>query len=91
MKYYRILLLILREETGECHVVFPSVTFQNPEEGGKTSETSVLNKKIDIMFSFLNFGLPHQNPLNLEYREGLDKMRTLVCQPKATKSCVFKR
>ena len=38
MKNCRILLLPLREEIeGECHTALLSLTFQNPEEGGKKS------------------------------------------------------
>ena len=30
-----------RKDRGECRIGFPSLTFQNPEEGGIASETSV--------------------------------------------------
>ena len=48
MKYHILLLLLpLREETEECHIEFPSVTFQNPEEGGnKPQKPRFMNKKI---------------------------------------------
>ena len=36
-----------RGDRGECHIEFPSVTFQNPEEGGNTPpKRRFMNKKI---------------------------------------------
>ena len=52
MKNCTIVLLPATErgDRGECHVIFPSVTFQNPEEGEK-KPLSGLNKKIEIILS----------------------------------------
>ena len=38
---------------GECHIEFPSVTFQNPKEGGnKPPKRRFMNKKIDLIIFF---------------------------------------
>ena len=49
-KLYYIVTATERGDRGEYHGVFPSLTFQNPRRE-ETSETSALNKKIDIIFS----------------------------------------
>ena len=41
-------------DRGKCHIVFPSLTFQNPDEGGnKPPKRRLLNQK-DI-YNYLSF------------------------------------
>ena len=43
-----------RGDRGECHIGFPSLTFQNPEEGGnKPLKRRFLNKKDSL--NYLSF------------------------------------
>ena len=43
-----------RGDRGECHIGFPSLTFQNPEEGGnKTPKRRFMNKKIVLIIFFI--------------------------------------
>ena len=47
MKHDILLLLPLRGDREECHFGFPSLTFQNPEEGGnRPPKRRIMNKKI---------------------------------------------
>ena len=49
MKYQTIIIVIATErgERGECHIGFPSLTFQNPEEGvNKPPKRRFMNKRI---------------------------------------------
>ena len=44
---YIIVTATERGDRGECHIEFPSRTFQNPEEGGnKPPKLQFMNKKI---------------------------------------------
>ena len=51
---YNIVTVTERGDRGKYHIVFPSLTFQNPEEGGnKPPKRRFLNKKDS--YKFLSF------------------------------------
>ena len=52
-KLYNIVTATERGDRGGCHVVFPSLTFQNPEEGKKKPPKRRLwiKRCVDIIFS----------------------------------------
>ena len=77
MKYYLYNIVTATEQTkGECHIGFPSLTFQNPEEGAnKLPKRRFFNKNDSYNYlSFLNFGLPHQNSLDLLINQSVSKI-----------------
>ena len=57
MKYdYIIVTASEREDRGQCHIGFPSMTFQSPEErGNKPPKCRFINKKKDSLNDLLFF------------------------------------
>ena len=55
IKYYIYLVGIVtateRGDRGDCHIGYPSLTFQNPEEvGNKPPKRRILNKKVSYNY-----------------------------------------